>query len=99
MDGRPASGPDTLTLSVVGTPNVLLLVNGKSVRFPAINLEDDRGGSYTLLNAPDNPLVVRLRFGRDAVVAGKRLTAASGGGYDVTAFRFTGAEANSTTNP
>jgi hypothetical protein len=99
MTGNPAAGPDTLTLSVVATPTVALQVNGKLVSFHAIKLEDDHGGSYTLLDAPDNPLIVRHRFSSDTVVAKKKLTAAANGGYDVVALRFKGDEPTSSTRP
>lgn len=85
MAGTPAPNPGPAKLSFVKPGMYVMEVNGQSVRLPALQLEDDRGCRYTVLDSPENPLVVSFRFGSDAVVAGKKLTNAPGSGYDVVA--------------
>jgi hypothetical protein len=99
MEGGHSKESDSLTLSVVSTPTIPVSINGKLVGFPAFKLEDDRGGTYTIINSPDNPLVVHHRFGSTTIVGGKKLVAAAGGGYDVVGLRYTGEEPTSSTRP
>jgi len=96
MTGDRVKNVETVTLTVRATKNVALQVNGKPIRVPALVLDDDMGGSYTLLNTADNPLVIEFRFGKDTVVEGRKLTAAPGGGYEVVGLRYVG---DATTSP
>lgn len=75
--------PAERTLTVTGKGEVTLFVNGVQTRFPAYRLKDDLGGLYTLLDSPQNPLVVRFRFGSPAVVGDKSLLTGPQSGYDV----------------
>jgi hypothetical protein len=85
MQTAPATGGDEVKLTVDGRGEIVLAVNGKPTRFPAVRLKDDRGGTYTVIDSSQNPLVVRFRVGADPVVDGKRLVTGASSGYDVVA--------------
>lgn len=75
----------TVTLTPEGTGEAVLAVNGKKTRFAAVRLRDDQGSIYTLLDAPQNPLIIRFRFGTAPTVNGKSERTAIQSGYDVVA--------------
>jgi hypothetical protein len=85
MRGTAAPDPGPVELKVVNSDFAILPVNGKPIRLPALRLTDGQGGTYVVLDAVENPLVLQFRFSPDAVVAGRKLTTAAGGGYDVIA--------------
>jgi hypothetical protein len=74
-----------VTLTPSGTGEVVLAVNGQRTRFSAMRIRDDQGSLYTLVDAPQNPLVIRFRFGAAPVVGGKTVQMALQSGYDVVA--------------
>ena len=85
MKGSPAPDPGPAQLSVVGTDFAIVSVNGRAIRLPVLQLRDDRGATYAVLDSEQNPLVLQFRFSSNTVVAGRRLLTASGSGYDVVA--------------
>jgi hypothetical protein len=85
MKTTAAEGGGDRRLTIEGHGEIVLTVNGKPTRFPAVRLRDDEGGTYTLIDSPQNPLVVRFRFGEKPVVDGKQLVTGSSSGYDVVA--------------
>jgi hypothetical protein len=85
MRAEPAGGDGVVRLSVVDKGEIVLAVDGTPTRFPAFKLEDDAGGTYTLLDSQQNPLVVRFRFGSSPVVGGRKLVTAARSGFDVIA--------------
>jgi hypothetical protein len=85
MQGSPAPDPGPARLSVLESDFAILRVNGRTTRLPVLRLSDDQGATYVLLNALENPLIIQFRFSSNTVVNGKKLTTASGAGYDVVA--------------
>jgi len=77
--------PQTVMLTVQGTGEVVLSVNGRPTRFSAVRIRDDKGSLYTLLDAPQNPLIVRFRFGAAPSIDGKTIAFAAQSGYDIVA--------------
>jgi hypothetical protein len=83
MKTEPADSKGPVTLTVTGKGEVVIAINGVPTRLPAYKLVDDQGSTYTLLDSPENPLVLRFRFGPKPVVDGKKLVMAPASGYDV----------------
>jgi hypothetical protein len=83
MASKASSAGATRKLRVVGEGEVALEVDGQPTRFPALKIEDDLKSSYTVLNALENPLVVRFRLGTPAVAGGRELPTGQTSGYDV----------------
>jgi hypothetical protein len=83
MKTESGEGPADQPLTLQGKGEVVLQIDGQPTRFPAYKLQDAEGDTFTLLDSPDNPLVVRFRFGSAPVVDGKKLVMAAQSGYDV----------------
>jgi hypothetical protein len=79
----PAPGEAAVTLMRKASGEAILEVDGKPVRFPVVKLEDNRGATYTVIDSPQNPLVIRFRFGEPAVAGGRRIVYGAQSGYDV----------------
>ena len=82
-----AMGPESVTLTRKTSGEAILQVDGKPVRFPVVKLEDNRGGSYTVVDSPLNPLIVRFRFGEPARAGGRRIVHGAQSGYDVVGLK------------
>jgi hypothetical protein len=78
-----SGGPAKLT--VAGSGEAVLRVNGTQTRFPIVRLEDEGGSTFTVLNSSQNPLVIRFRLGKNTSVGGRILPTGTQSGYDVVA--------------
>ena len=93
MQTEPSRSQGPATLALTGSDLLGLMVNGQRMWLPVVKASDDRGSEYVILDSPEGALVMRLKLGADAEVAGKRLTTGVNSGYDVMSLDRRGADA------
>lgn len=72
-----------VTLTNGGTGEVVVAINGTKTRLAAMRVTDDEGSVYSLVDALQNPLIIRFRFGAAPTVHGKQVPLARQSGYDI----------------
>ena len=72
-----------VTLTNSGTGEVVVAINGTKTRLAAMRVTDDDGSVYSLVDALQNPLIIRFRFGAAPTVRGKPVPLARQSGYDI----------------